>query len=1022
MHLLERRTLTLAALFFVTAVMSLSVAFGGSSAFGSDRIDADSNGWCTILTDGTAYCRGSDGLPTSTPSEVGPVKQIAAESSTACAVRANGTAACWGPGAWDYNTPGDLGTVKQISMDGYAACAVRADNTLRCWGANPLGQLNVPGDIGRVKQVSVGAANACAVKLDGTPVCWGSGAFAQDNVVPENIGTVLKIVAGAGFNCAIRANGKLQCWGLNDHLQLTNPSGTAGYMDVSAGNRTGCAVEVSGVGRCWGNDLVGPNTSNGPYMAITTGNSNPFYCGILVSGGVSCWGNRATPGDVYGPGPGMTEAKPLQISAGWNHSCVVLRSNGIRCWGDNSQNQSTPPVGSASYRQVAAGYQYTCAIKDDSTLTCWGDSGNYGSVPGDLARVRSVSLGTQGACVIDEWNQPRCWSANQVSYAAVPEDIGPVTKLTTGATHACAIKVDGTPVCWGTNTNSESTIPGAVGLVTDISAGDHHTCVLKEDGTPYCWGDGYATFGNWLTPTTSGFESISSGYRHDCAQKTDGTTSCWGGNPATYNDLGQSSPPAVLSGATQLAGGSAHSCALNGSARVACWGNNNNGQGDRSTSLTSSVPPQTINAVSGSYSHTFTATSPLPGLTTSFLVTSGNLPPGLSLNPTTGVLSGTATEDGSYPVTVIADDGFFVPKTGQSFTITVDLTPPPAPTSLAFDRSSPSSSQDVFIRANTEAGATVRIYKSSDCSGPVAGSALANVVNGSANIGITGLPADGATTFSADAVDNAGNASSCSDEAITFITDNTAPDAPSNLASDPASPGASTTPHISGEAEAGSTVHIYRSANCSGDFDSFDAEGFANGVELTVEPDSTTTFSARAEDSQYNLSTCSDALSYTHVTPPGVDPTGSTGPSGPGTDNPSPSDVSLSLTAAKLNKICIGRARGATRRPTFSFRTNQSASVRIALQSKKVSAKKLPRRCVKKLKSGGKYSQTSTGKGKKKRKLTKTLALGAGAHKYDLLKTFKLKSLKSGFYRVVVSATAADGKSVKANVYLVSLR
>ena len=58
-------------------------------------------------------------------------------------------------------------------------------------------------------------------------------------------------------------------------------------------------------------------------------------------------------------------------------------------------------------------------------------------------------------------------------------------------------------------------------------------------------------------------------------------------------------------------------------------------------------------------------------------ITSGTLPPGLSLTPATGVISGTPTTTGSYPITVQVADSERTPATATgSFTITIDPTPP----------------------------------------------------------------------------------------------------------------------------------------------------------------------------------------------------------------------------------------------------------------------------------------------------------------------------------------------------------
>ena len=77
-------------------------------------------------------------------------------------------------------------------------------------------------------------------------------------------------------------------------------------------------------------------------------------------------------------------------------------------------------------------------------------------------------------------------------------------------------------------------------------------------------------------------------------------------------------------------------------------------------------------------SYTFTATgTPTP----TYTVTSGALPPGLSLNPTSGVLAGTPTASGMVTFTVTASNGIGAPATSPPITIAIRFPAPPVLTS-----------------------------------------------------------------------------------------------------------------------------------------------------------------------------------------------------------------------------------------------------------------------------------------------------------------------------------------------------
>ena len=112
-----------------------------------------------------------------------------------------------------------------------------------------------------------------------------------------------------------------------------------------------------------------------------------------------------------------------------------------------------------------------------------------------------------------------------------------------------------------------------------------------------------------------------------------------------------------------------------------CWGANNAGQLGAAPAITSAPPGAGANHP---YSHTVTATgTPTP----TFAVTSGALPPGLSLNAGSGQITGTPTSPGTYTGTISASDGVFADAT-QPFSIVVTFSAV-ATTSLPPDTTGP---------------------------------------------------------------------------------------------------------------------------------------------------------------------------------------------------------------------------------------------------------------------------------------------------------------------------------------------
>ena len=166
------------------------------------------------------------------------------------------------------------------------------------------------------------------------------------------------------------------------------------------------------------------------------------------------------------------------------------------------------------------------------------------------------------------------------------------------------------------------------------------------------------------------------------------------------------------------------------------------------------------------------------------------------------------------------------------------------------------------------------------------------------------MSADQTTQLRARALDQAGNPSPCSDP-FAYTEDSTAPAAPQITDTDPDSPANDAEPEVKGSAEAGSTVNLYTSSDCTdslvatGSAESFNSPGFT----VTVGEDSQTTFKATATDAAGSTSPCSSAFTYTEdSTAP--ETTINSGPSGV-TNDPTPSFTFSSSAAGSSFKCKI---------------------------------------------------------------------------------------------------------------------
>ncbi len=140
------------------------------------------------------------------------------------------------------------------------------------------------------------------------------------------------------------------------------------------------------------------------------------------------------------------------------------------------------------------------------------------------------------------------------------------------------------------------------------------------------------------------FTQVSAGSLHACAIKPDGTVACWGNNLD-----GQSTPPegAFL----WISAGQFHTCGLRSGGGLECWGAMGLGQAPRIYLGPQGLP----NGVVGvGYSQQFWSVKGLAPYR--YKVRSGRLPPGLSLDEETGLLSGRPTQAGTFKFSVRSTD------------------------------------------------------------------------------------------------------------------------------------------------------------------------------------------------------------------------------------------------------------------------------------------------------------------------------------------------------------------------------
>jgi glycosyl hydrolase family 26 len=198
----------------------------------------------------------------------------------------------------------------------------------------------------------------------------------------------------------------------------------------------------------------------------------------------------------------------------------------------------------------------------------------------------------------------------------------------------------------------------------------------------------------------------------------------------------------------------------------------------------------------------------------------------------------------------------------------LDPTPPAAPTVSGVSPSSPANNNSPKVTGSAEAGSTVRLYTNSTCTGAAAATGTAAAFT---SPGIAATVADNTTTtFYATATDAAANVSPCSSTSVTYTEDSTPPAVPTVSSTNPVSGSNNNSPKVIGSAEAGATVKLYTTSNCTGTVAATGtAAAFASpGLAVSVADNTTTTFRANAVDAAGNASACSStSVTYVEGTP-----------------------------------------------------------------------------------------------------------------------------------------------------------
>ena len=360
-------------------------------------------------------------------------------------------------------------------------------------------------------------------------------------------------------------------------------------------------------------DWDGDGSGDGAEVAAGTDPLDPseFADGTVFGWGDNELGQIAVPGDLWGV---------VEVSSIWNHSLALKSDGTVVGWGVDDYGQITIPAGLSDVVEVATGGYHSLAVKSDGTVVTWGRmlSGTL-DVPAGLSDVLDVAAGFSDlSMALKSDGTVVAWGGNAYGRTTVPTGLDNVVEIAAGTHHCLALKSDGTVVAWGRDNNGQATVPPGLDDAVSIAAGLNHSLALRSNGTVVAWG--WDTYQQSTVPAgLDDVVAIGAGYAHSFALKSDGTLVGWGNfNP------GKMEPPPEVVGPERFAGGLGHGLAVLS-------------MSDAPILLEDSMIVAPFNQP-----HSYQVAASGNNLEFSAM----NLPVGLSIDSATGIISGTATEQG----------------------------------------------------------------------------------------------------------------------------------------------------------------------------------------------------------------------------------------------------------------------------------------------------------------------------------------------------------------------------------------
>lgn len=304
---------------------------------------------------------------------------------------------------------------------------------------------------GPVDTVGIGAKVVSVATTTVTLSVPNANVFATTATLTFSTG-VVAIAGGFYHNVALKSDGTVFAWGDNTENQSTLP-GNLNPLTRSTSvlpNPTGTVntVKLSAVSV----DIVPGMSVTGPVGTVGIGAKivSKDIDGLTLTLSTA---NEANTNSVSVVKALTFSLPPVTAIAAGNAHTVALRADGtVVAWGRNTEHQCDVPPGLTGVKSIAAGSAHTVVSKSDGTVVAWGlNTRGQITIPAGLSDVISVSAGgdhsvaLKGNTTVVAWGEIYNGTPVWVS-EVVPSGLAGMTSIAAGAYHTLALGVPQPPV------------------------------------------------------------------------------------------------------------------------------------------------------------------------------------------------------------------------------------------------------------------------------------------------------------------------------------------------------------------------------------------------------------------------------------------------------------------------------------------------------------------------------------------------------------------------------------------------